>query len=302
MLDGIRGVISLLAAVGIVATVAGFFGRMHPAFDTLGVFRLQALVAFGGLFAFALMFRALTARYLSLIGALFAATGIVPFLLPEDPVADAQMRVFSQNLRFDNPTPDRVLGALYATEPDVVLLQEMSDANREALRPLEDRYRTRIFCPFEAIGGIEVLTRYPAVSDPVCAEGQGVAWARVKTPWGEVTLVSLHLHWPWPYGAQAAQADAVAGLLAELEEPVLIGGDFNIAPWSHAVDEVEASTGTRVLRGLRLTLQRDMFWPGLPLDHLLVSEDLAGQVRQLGTNGSDHRALVADIRFLRGVN
>lgn len=302
MLDGIRGLAAAVAAIGILLTLAGYFGRVHPGFDTLGAFRLQALAAFGAIFVFSLLFGALTARYLAMIGALFAAIGLLPALQPEDPVGFADIHVYSHNLRFDNATPERVEAAIRAADPEVVLLQEVSDANRAITRALADTYRTEVICAFAEVGGVAVLARYPMIGQPGCASGEGVAWARLRTPDGPLTVVSIHLPWPWPYGEQAAQAGRVAELLRDLDEPLLIGGDFNIAPWSYTVRRIEAATGTRTLRGFRLSFRRPAFWPGLPLDHVLTSEDLAGEVEQLGPFGSDHAALLTGLRFLRPAN
>lgn len=295
MLDGIRGLTALVAAGGVVLTLAGFFGAAHPAFDTLAALRLHMGLAFAAIFVFAMAFAALTARFIALGGLAIVAAGVVPSMVPQDPVGAEDLRVLSHNLRYDNATPEAVVAAVAARDVDVVLLQEVSERTRVVADAL--RFRTEVLCDFGAVGGVAVLSRFPMVGQPGCARGQGVAWARLRTAAGEVTVATLHLPWPWPYGQQQRQATRVAEILADLEEPLLIAGDFNGPTWSHAMRQVQQITGTRALNGLRLTFQRAAFWPGLPLDHVLVSEDLTAQVEQLEPFGSDHAALLTRARL-----
>ncbi|NNU80680.1 hypothetical protein HMH01_09555 [Halovulum dunhuangense] len=294
MLDAIRGLTTAIATAGIVAVIAGYFGDRHPALDTLGAFRLHALVAFGALFAFALVFRAMTARFIALTGAMLAAAGLAPAVLPADPIGPPELTLFSQNLRFDNPTPQAVVAGVEAARADIVAFQEVSRPNRAILDAL--RYPTQVLCEFAGVGDVALLSRHPMIGSPGCARGQGVAWARLSTPAGEVTAVTLHLPWPWPH-TQAAQSERVAGILAELEEPVVIAGDFNIPAWGASLKRIAESTGTRAVPGLRLTFLRPAFWPGLPLDHVLVSEELLAETRMIDAFGSDHAALLTGLRF-----
>lgn len=287
---------ALITAAGIVLTLAGFFGHVHPAFDTLAAFRLQAGIAFAGIFVFAMAFAALTARFLALAGLAIVAGGVAPSLVPQELVATDGMRIYSQNLRFDNPTPEAVLQAVEDVAANVVLLQEVSETTRAVPDALRGRFRTEVLCDFAAVGGVAVLSSYATVGRPGCARGQGVAWARLRTPEGEVTVATVHLPWPWPYGAQQAQMARVAEILAGLDEPLLIAGDLNGPSWTFATKKLAELTGTRVLRGLRLTFHDPAFWPGLPLDHILVSEDLLARVEQLGRYGSDHSALLTRAR------
>lgn len=295
MLSLIRGAIATLATAGIVATLAGFLGHIHPMFDTLGAFRIQLAIGFVALFLFTLAFSALVARSLALVGLAIALFGLAPGVLPEDEIATPDLRVYSHNLRFDNPDPRAVVALIERERSDIILLQEVSESNLEITRVI--RPLTEVVCEFSGIGAVAILSRFPLIGEPVCARGQGVAWARLDTQDGPITVVSLHLPWPWPYGRQATQAEVVAELLSDLPEPILIGGDFNIPAWAHSFDRIMEATGTRAVGGLRLTFTRPSFWPGLPLDHVLVSEDLQAHTRSLPGTGSDHLPLLTNVRF-----
>jgi endonuclease/exonuclease/phosphatase (EEP) superfamily protein YafD len=132
------------------------------------------------------------------------------------------------------------------------------------------------------------------VDAPGCA--RGLAWARLQTEEGPVTVASIHMRWPWPHN-QARHVEDLREVLAALPEPLLIAGDFNNAPWAHSVDTIAAITGTRITEGLRLTFDRPVFWPGLPLDHVLTSEDLLAETEAHLPLGSDHTALITRVNI-----
>ncbi|MEM8789788.1 MAG: endonuclease/exonuclease/phosphatase family protein [Pseudomonadota bacterium] len=298
MLDGIRGLIALAAAVGIVLSLASFFGARHPAFDTLAAFRVHLGLGFGALILFAVAFAARTAALIALTGLVVAGAGVAPALLPDTPLGLGDLRLYSQNLNYRNASLDAVATGVEAVAPDIIVLQEVNEANRALLEDLRGTYRTQTLCAFsDTVGGVAVAARFQQVGPPGCARGQGAGWLRLRTPVGDVTVVSLHAPWPWPYGRQAEQAKRLSQILGDLPEPILIAGDFNNAPWADSVRRIATATGTRVVPGLRLTLDKAEFWPGLPIDHVLVSEDLVAETRTLGTYGSDHRALLTQFRF-----
>ena len=192
---------------------------------------------------------------------------------------------------------------ILASRADFVTLQELHQRNRPILGTLRDTYPHQHFCPFAAVGGIAVLSRYPGIpGQTVCAEGAGLAAMQVATPDGPLWVVSLHLHWPYPY-RQAIQVADLLPLLEGLEGPVVLGGDFNMVAWSHAVRAIASATrtenaghvgGTFALShtvGGENILAR---MPRLPIDHVLIPEDAARQsVERRPRLGSDHHGIKA---------
>ncbi|MGO4832083.1 AP endonuclease, partial [Rhizobiaceae sp. 2RAB30] len=119
--------------------VAGFFGAWHPALDSMAHFRAHlavavAIAALPSLFfgywkeaAMSIVLAAATFATLSHgtplpgLGAVDAAAGPVQ--------GDrAVYRLLQLNLRFDNPTPEKVLSLIGRTRPDVITLEEVSEA------------------------------------------------------------------------------------------------------------------------------------------------------------------------------
>ena len=106
-----------------------------------------------------------------------------------------------------------------------------------------------------------------------CVEGEGLAWVRIEFGGKPVTIAGLHLDWPYPYD-QPTQIDALEPQLKALPRPIIVGGDFNAAPWSHAVARIAQETGTSVVGGLRMSWRVLPKWaasvPMLPLDQILL--------------------------------
>ena len=116
--------------------------------------------------------------------------------------------------------------------------------------------------------------------------------AQLDTPFGDVTVVALHVHWPWPYG-QEKQLESLRPALEALEGPVLIGGDFNMVPWSSAIERISAATGTQVIGGLHITKTLFAGVIQLPIDHVLVPEGWRAFAKTGPPLGSDHRSVIA---------
>ncbi|MEE8445317.1 MAG: endonuclease/exonuclease/phosphatase family protein [Alphaproteobacteria bacterium] len=210
------------------------------------------------------------------------------------------------NLSFRNAMPEAVADFIRREQADIVTLQEVSGKSGRVIDILADDYPFRVLCPAGRVGGLAVLSRLPMAPDQSagCAERGGLAWMRVMAGGQPVTVASLHLHWPYPFG-QERHIDRLEDNLRELPRPVLLGGDFNAAPWSYAVDRVARATGATVAGGLRFSFDiRLRNWTpaiSLPIDHILLPDGLALLDVRLGPGpGSDHRSIVARFAMPRG--
>lgn len=87
----------------------------------------------------------------------------------------------------------------------------------------------------------------------------------------------------------------IADWAARQTDPVVVLGDLNATPWSHAfrslVDEAGLVNSLRG-RGLQPSCPAPLGLLGIPIDHLLHSPALATVERERGPAfGSDHRML-----------
>lgn len=291
-----------------LAVLASLAAPLHPALDSIAHFRLHlaALLALACLLAWTRGQRALAAGGLCVV--LAAGAWTAPFLpgIASTGVAawPAMIRVVQFNAQSENGTIDRAAAHIRALGPDVVIVQEAKDGPGQIADRLSGTFAVRARCRFPHWdGGLLVLSRWPVVpgTSPLCSADSRLAAVRLSVDGRPVTFASLHLKWPWPIN-QAGQIDRLSPVLAALPHPLVLGGDFNAAPWSHAVTRVAALTATRVAPGLRpswLTLKApDALRPliGLPIDHVLVSRHAGILAMRTGASvGSDHLPVVADL-------
>jgi len=194
-----------LAAGAALGLLAGFLAPVHPLFDSFAHFRLHA----AALSAAALILAIVRARRTALACLALAALGVV-LLGPARPslslaaasARPADLRLMQFNMLFSNPRPEAVEALIRGARPDVVALQEVSSRLMPVVDRLADLYPVRHVCRAHSVGGVAVLSRLPLASlgEPGCASGRGLAWLRIETSSGPVTVASLHLHWPYPFG------------------------------------------------------------------------------------------------------
>ncbi|MFC3615925.1 endonuclease/exonuclease/phosphatase family protein [Lutimaribacter marinistellae] len=279
----------VLAVVLGAILLVSYLGVLHPAGDSLAVFRpVWAL-----LFALATIWSAWPRRIrwpLAVSGMLSLLQVFWPGWMPRQS-PDQSLKLYQQNLLFNRRENDEWLEAIAKAQPDVITLQEVSKKNTSLLDELRPNYPALTLCPFAAVGGVAVLSPFPKVPDSaVCA--RGVAAMQVVSPHGPVTVVSLHLHWPWPYG-QSHQVEELLSMLARLERPVVLAGDFNAVGWSHTVRQIARVTGTRRVGPSGATFALPHIPYPVTIDHVLAPDGIAQVQPRLG---SDHNGVLAYVR------
>ncbi|WP_371169727.1 endonuclease/exonuclease/phosphatase family protein [Aliiroseovarius sp. 2305UL8-7] len=286
-----RGLKNLLI-LALIVLGAGYLGNQHPAGDSLAVFRPQIAVAV--IFLAGLLWLALARRW-ALVGFVAAGAALGPIVWlysTGNAEGRTELSLYQKNMRFLVEDPGLLAHDVLARAPDFLTLQEVSGVNMAVFDPLEKTYKSRQFCPFATVGGVAVASRWPMVAgSSFCAEADGLAAMRVVTPQGPVWVVSIHLHWPWPY-SQPAHIARLLPILQGLEGPMVIGGDFNMVPWSTSFEMIEAVSGTERIGPPHVSLTKANGWMRVPIDHVLVTGG-QGRVQRLPRLGSDHYGLLA---------
>jgi len=317
----ILGWIAALAAIGLSAgLIAGYFGRVHPAFDSFAHFRVHLAIALLIVALVLLALRGFRRAGLAMVvlggAALLNVTSmsIIPGLAPVQASPDGAdatapvYRLMHLNLRFNNPEPGKVLSLIGRVRPDIVTLNEVSPMWSEKLRLLESAYPYRIVCntPGHA-GGVAILSLRPFAegSTAQCRQGGSLATADVDLGGRFVEIGALHLHWPWPKD-QAGHIERMAPELGQLAETAILSGDLNATPWSAASARVEQAAGVtfagpRTPTWLWHRLPEWLRFAGLPIDRLFTKGDIVVRsVRTLEPAGSDHLPLLLEFSLKAG--
>lgn len=316
--SGTPGTISLIAFLAALLLslllVGGFFGRLHPAFDSMAHFRVHLaamLIVVAVPLAFSRGF-----RWQGLLAAALGAwailnvtgTSVVPGLGPVqasyEPKDEASpvYRLMQLNLRYNNAEPGKVLSLIGRVRPDIVTLEEVSAMWAGKLMLLSSAYPYRIVCSIDNhAGGVAILALRPFAADAQgnCLDGGTVATATVDLGGRFVEVGAMHLHWPWP-ASQAAQIEAIAPLLGDMAQTAILAGDLNATPWSAASARVAAAAGMTAVgpsgpTWLYRLLPEFLRFAGLPIDRVFTKGGVAvHSVRTLEAVGSDHLPVLVE--------
>jgi endonuclease/exonuclease/phosphatase (EEP) superfamily protein YafD len=93
---------------------------------------------------------------------------------------------------------------------------------------------------------------------------------------------------------QERQVEGLVTLLADIDTPLLLVGDFNASPWGRLLPSLARQTDLEIARGLEGTWPAKAPWPlRIPIDHALTGRGLMLLDREVvRLPGSDHQALL----------
>ena len=295
-----------------VALVAGFFGFLHPAFDSFAHFRvhLAVLMALCALPLLATSFRLQAAVALLFAVAAFVTTSnALPRLWQVQAAYETQpgdqivYRLLQMNLRFNNPTPKKVLSLIGRTNPDVITLDEVSEMWTTELGYITSAYPYRILCRYpNGVFGVALLSKRPFATgtEPFCERRGAMAIAKVNFGGTGVDVAAIHLSWPWPR-EQAWQIGELSEPLASLGETAIMAGDCNAVSWSAAVRRVASIGQLTVMPSAGPTwmyiklpdfLRR---FAGLPIDQVFSKGAvIIHSAARLEDTGSDHLPILVE--------
>jgi endonuclease/exonuclease/phosphatase (EEP) superfamily protein YafD len=222
------------------------------------------------------------------------------------------------NLNYGNPQPETSLVAIEQEDADIVLLQEITNAWKQALdRRFATRYPHRIFRLYgRGAGGIAVLSKHPISREELWGPPGGTgAWFPaqrlvVDAPLGAMQILNVHLrpamiNGSWIRGyleTPPLRRKEIEAHWKQLDPrlPTVVAGDFNEDPLGRAVDYLEQNGLRRVATTGPTTWHYDLGdgtdLMKLDIDHVMIDGRMAarnGRVLDAGT--SDHRPVVVTI-------
>lgn len=223
--------------------------------------------------------------------------------VPLDHEAQADVRVlFFNALGSNSASSGKIVSAAVETDADIVVFAEAS-ALRPSLEDLKVSYKFVSSCSDDSCEQITAtnlgVVRYWQLQlNPIWPERYAVL-EFARPDGGTAFLAASHLVKPWFSGISDSE---IAKLIAQynwMNGPSLAVGDFNMTPWSFPMREILDQTGFRAVRGQPAT------WPasygpfGLPIDQLLVRDQVrVVNIESFGAHlHSNHLGIIADIAF-----
>lgn len=295
-------VIAALAVLSGIVTLLAFCGRWWWMFDLIASFRPQLVLVLAVLAgALALRRWSRTATFtVAVLGINLAV--VLPLFIPPERPSQADFRILSFNLLWENPNLEQVIDYIKESKADLVILLETTALWEEALAAAGLPYELTGTRSAEAIFGSVVLAPKDAVVESF---GFGRSDPRAVAVALENGIHVLAIHPLSPYTQARAekrneQFRFASQWVGEQPGPVIVVGDFNAGPWSYPFRRLVSDTGLHdSARGFGLELSYPA--EAIPLiqvsiDHLLYSDGLAVVDRRLGPSlGSDHLPLTVDL-------
>lgn len=304
---------TLLATTALGVVAASALGLLADSFWMLELithFRLQLLAVQLSLLVVFLWRRRWLFLALIVPFAVVNATFVAPYWPSEDAIDTAPdtVELMAVNLYGGNSAYSRFVDVARREQPDVLLLLEYNSRWDSALTSLSAEYPHQVVADREDFFGMALLSRIPLKdADIVDLLGVPAIVATLERGSGDpLRFVGVHLEPPMS-AREARQRNAQLDLLGEIAaaepRPLIVAGDFNATPYSPVLAGWLDRTG---LRDARRGRGFGMSWPvampvlGIPIDHVLVSEDFLVAAHYYGAAfGSDHYPVVTRLA-LRG--
>ncbi len=305
------GLGTILMVAGVTAalgTVLGFFGSLYWLFDVFGSFRAQYTIV---LVIVGIVYGIIYGRTVSFVffgAALLNVIVMFPLFFANQPDGRSDdLEIVAFNVQAGNPDRGAVMAYLLAQDADLVVLSESSTDWEDAVRRSDMDYHIAVGRTARRSFGVTLLSKEPVENFEVTTlEGVQVVTAVVQVGGESTTVIAVHP--PAPTNREnAEQRDAalerVALLASSQMGPVVVVGDLNATPWSHAfrtLQRIGDLTNTQRGYGLQPTWPGDRPWAAVPIDHVLVSDELTTVARSTGPLlGSDHRPLKVTIALAK---
>ncbi|PXX62173.1 endonuclease/exonuclease/phosphatase (EEP) superfamily protein YafD [Nocardia tenerifensis] len=234
---------------------------------------------------------------------------LVPAFVPEGRAADGpEVVVLQSNLLFGQADADAVVRAVRDNRVDVLTVNELTTAavDRLAKAELGEQLPYSYLEPTaDGGGGTGIYSRYP-LRDTRKYDGfilNQVSAIMDHPGRGPIALFAFHpIPPPMNFADWLVEMREIREILDAREGPAIVGADFN-ATRDHAAYRALlhgrfAAAIDQAGAGLLPTFPNDRRWgPIIGIDHILLADATAREVRTLSVPGSDHRALLARVRL-----
>ena len=290
-------------------TVLSLAARWHWTFDLLTSFHVHYLFLLAPFMVLAVFLKRWVCASLLTIGLLYNLYLVVPVYITSRPVAvDGDgVRILIANVWSKNRQYERFNHLVSESDPDIIVVMEVNAEWADVLRQQRDAYPHQELMARSDNFGIALLSRIPLRQAEVLELGERrlpSLFVKAKLPAEqELSLLATH---PLPPAGSAAklrnqQLVAAADFISSIKGPKVLCGDLNLTPWSpYWYDLLHHSE----LRDSRPGFGNQPTWPRklprmarMPIDHVLVSEQVSVVKRKIGKNiGSDHLPVIVDLK------
>lgn len=226
----------------------------------------------------------------------------------------ADVRVYQANVLYSRHEHETTVAQLRSCQPDLFVLQEMTPASiRFVTAQLQAELPYWFACWSKKNCWTLVGSRTPIRANEQLARTRQIIVITTQVRRRPMSLITVHPRVPllpsW-FRQRNAQLAEVARLTRHNTLPTVLIGDFNISVFSPIYTNLFGPSSAGVSRKTAtLTSGRQQLtqptWPNflpswlmIPIDHAFVNSSFqVSQFQTVDQSGSDHRALVVDLRL-----
>ncbi|HEV8369094.1 MAG TPA: endonuclease/exonuclease/phosphatase family protein [Pyrinomonadaceae bacterium] len=305
-----RSTLAVLTTI-VVMTLASQFGK-HLYLELATHFRLQyvllGITCVIVLSAFQSWKFVPIAIMCVLINVIYVVLYFGPQAKRDEQPSSTQLRLLHVNVLKNNTNYAAVLQLVSTNNPDLVILQEVTDEWAEQTKLLRAAYPFWEIVSLPGGAGMAVFSRHAFADSQVLnldSSTHVAILARLNI--NEKPISVLAMHPPTPitptkFKNRNLQFREAARLLNSIKGAKVLVGDLNTTMWSPYFTTLIRSSD---LRDARLGFGLGTSWPmplppflRLPIDHCLVSDDVQVDRLQIGPKiGSDHLPVIVDLSF-----
>ncbi len=288
-------------------TVLGFFAKLWWPLDILDHFRVQYLflLAVTGIILLLVgkSIQAMTAFLFAFINFVV----IIPIYFSPEKRASSDGQIYKLllvNVLCQNKQIAQVGELIKSVSPDIILLLEPDENWLRGLKKYLNKYPHTCSRPRDDNYGIAFFSRLPVERIEVRNFGElqiPSIEAYIKFPNNTLSFIGTHL--TPPKGRlntyyRTRQLEDLSHYAMNIQNKVMICGDFNLTPWSiyfRNFSQVSGLLDSTKGFGLQPTWPTSLAAMRIPIDHCLVSPGIKIINRKTGPKiGSDHLPVVID--------
>lgn len=283
-------------------SVVSIFDEHFYLSDLLSSFRFQYLVFLVIWLLYTLSFRK---KYL-IVGILFPIFFNLYYLVPTWSVSkidELDLKIYFVNVLSSNDKYGLVIKDILNKKPDIIVLQEVTEAWKEELSKLSKKYPYNVVVPREDNFGVAVYSSIEFEFHKTYLSSAGLESILVDLAMANRNISILTTH-PLPPVSQDywrlrnEQYDEIKDYFKEANEKKILIGDLNTVPWSSYVQEIEKDNQIKSVNSFKDTWNT-FFPPMLRIRTLfaLVSNSITGEILVSDDIGSDHLPFLLKIKF-----
>lgn len=291
-------------------TIGAFFERLHYLPYDMGWFRPQYLLGLIICLGITLCYRAWKSTAVIALLAAMNLFYVAPYLVPLSRAQAAasegtRIRICQLNVNFGNQSYARTADYIRSHNPDVVLIEELTDEWAKAIARELPEYRYGVIATRQDPFGIGVFSRIPTEKNETRYLANYVYPANVcDFALNSTKLRLVHVH-ALPtisatfYDAHCKQLADLAKMLNSEGTSLIVSGDFNSPAWSGLMQSIMANGklhSAASSHGWKPTWPTAFRQAGVGIDHCLVDDKVQADSFEVGPDvGSDHYPLCIDI-------